>query len=291
MNLKPFYFGWLLSFLCFGSNPAKADEKVIHTREVYKIIDSLKLTIDVFHTNQSYEHGNNTAIVFFHGGGWAFGTPGEFFTTCERYAEMGIVTFSVEYRLSIDNGVTPSKTISPIESVMDARSAMRWVRENAAKFHLDKNKIVVAGQSAGGQLALSTAMIDEYNEKTHDPAVSSSPNAILLFSSCVNTVEGWCDYLLAERRSKIWSISPFHHIRKGLPPMIEFHGMDDEQVPKWTLQFFENAMKKDGNEFELHMFEGRKHYLGGENPKYSRYYDEDILNITDDFLRRHKLLY
>ena len=288
MNLKPFYFGWLLSFLCFGS---KAGEKVIHTREVYKIIDSLKLTIDVFHTNQSYEHGNNTAIVFFHGGGWAFGTPGEFFTTCERYAEMGIVTFSVEYRLSIDNGVTPGKTISPIESVMDARSAMRWVRENAAKFHLDKNKIVVAGQSAGGQLALSTAMIDEYNEKTDDPAVSSSPNAILLFSSCVNTVEGWCDYLLGERRSKIWSISPFHHIRKGLPPMIGFHGTDDEQVPKWTLQFFENAMKKDGNEFELHMFEGRKHYLGGENPKYSHYYDEDILNITDDFLRRHKLLY
>ena len=291
MNLKPFYFGWLLSFLCFGSNPAKADEKVIHIREVYKIIDSLKLTIDVFHTNQSYDHGNNTAIVFFHGGGWAFGTPGEFFTTCERYAEMGIVTFSVEYRLSIDNGVTPSKTISPIEAVMDARSAMRWVRENAAKFHLDKNKIVVAGQSAGGQLALSTAMIDEYNEKTDDPAVSSSPNAILLFSSCVNTVEGWCDYLLAERRSKIWSISPAHHVRKGLPPMIEFHGTDDEQVPKWTLQFFENAMKKDGNEFELHMFEGRKHYLGGENPKYSKYYDEDILNITDDFLRRHKLLY
>jgi len=291
MNLKPFYFGWLLSFLCFGSNPAKADEKVIHTREVYKIIDSLKLTIDVFHTNQSYEHGNNTAIVFFHGGGWAFGTPGEFFTTCERYAEMGIVTFSVEYRLSIDNGVTPGKTISPIESVMDARSAMRWVRENAAKFHLDKNKIVVAGQSAGGQLALSTAMIDEYNEKTDDPAVSSSPNAILLFSSCVNTVEGWCDYLLAERRSKISTILPAQHIRKGLPPMGVFHGTDDEQVPKWTLQFFENAMKKDGNEFELHMFEGRKHYLGGENPKYSHYYDEDILNITDDFLRRHKLLY
>ncbi|MEP7228781.1 MAG: alpha/beta hydrolase [Ginsengibacter sp.] len=174
---------------------------------------------------------------------------------------------------------------------MDARSAMRWVRENAAKFHLDKNKIVVAGQSAGGQLALSTAMIDEYNEPTDDLSVSSRPDAILLFSACVNTVEGWCDYLLAERRSKIWSISPAHNIRKGLPPMIEFHGTDDEQVPKWTVQFFENDMKKEGNEFELHMFEGRKHYLGGKNPKYSHYYDEDILNITDDFLRRHKLLH
>lgn len=290
MNIRPFYFAWLLSLFCLGSNPAKAGDNVIHTREVYKNVDSFKLTMDVFHTDKSYEHNDNTAIVFFHGGGWAFGTPDEFFTTCERYAEKGIVTFSVAYRLSIDNGITPSKTISPIEAVMDARSAIRWVRENASRFHLDPNKIVVAGQSAGGQLALSTAMIDEYNEKTDDVSVSCRPNAILLFSSCVNTVEGWCDYLLGERRSKIWSISPFHHVRDGLPPMIEFHGTDDEQVPKWTVQFFQNALKQQGNEFELHMFEGRKHYLGGDNKKYSRYYDEDILNMTDDFLRRHGLL-
>jgi len=52
---------------------------------------------------------------------------------------------------------------------------------------------------------------------------------------------------------------------------VDFLLTDDEQVPKWTVQFFENAMKKDGNEFELHMFEGRKNYLGGDNPKYSRY--------------------
>ena len=89
--------------------------KVIHIQEVYKTIDTFKLKIDIFYTNQSFEKENNTAIVFFHGGGWAYGTPSEFFTTCERYAKMGIVTFSVDYRLSIENGVTPSKTISPIE--------------------------------------------------------------------------------------------------------------------------------------------------------------------------------
>lgn len=289
MKLKFLYLGLFL-FTAFGFKPIKAGGKVIHTQEVYKTIGSVNLKVDIFYTETAYQQSNNTAIVFFHGGGWAYGTPDEFFSTCERYAEMGIVTFSVEYRLSIDNGVTPSKTISPIEAVMDARSAMRWVRANAAKFHLDKNKIVASGQSAGGQLALSTAMIDEYNEKTDDFSVSCRPDAVLLFSSCVNTVEAWCDYLLAERRDKIWSISPMHHIQGGLPPMIEFHGIDDEQVPKWTLQFFEKEMKKEGNEFELHMFEGRKHYLGGENLKYSRYYNENILNSTDEFLRKHKLL-
>jgi len=203
---------------------------------------------------------------------------------------MGIVCFSVEYRLSIDNGVTPSKTISPIECLMDAKSAIRWVRENAGKFHIDKNKIAAAGQSAGGHLALATAMIDEYNEKSDNLAVSCCPNAILLFSACVNTVEGWCDRLLADHRTKIWSISPAHNIRAGLPPMIEFHGTDDEQVPKWTVQYFESDMKKEGNYFEQHMYEGRKHYLGDGEQKYSRYYDDEILKIADNFLRKFNLL-
>jgi len=272
------------------TDQAITNDQIIHIQEVYKTIDTFKLKIDIFYTDESFGTENKTAIVFFHGGGWAFGTPGEFFTTCERYARMGIVTFSVDYRLSIENGVTPHKTISPIESLMDAKSAMRWVRENAAKFHIDKNKIVAAGQSAGGHLALSTAMIDEYNEKSDDLSISCCPNAVILFSACVNAVEGWCDLLLADRRNKIWSISPAHNIRAGLPPIIEFHGTDDEQVPKWTVQFFENAMKKEGNYFELHMYEGRKHYLGDGNPKYSRYFDDEILKVADDFLRKFNLL-
>jgi acetyl esterase/lipase len=280
---------FIFLFLCL-SFLAESKSQVIHIQEVYKTIDTFELKIDIFYTKLSFEKENNTAIVFFHGGGWAFGTPGEFFTTCERYAEMGIVTFSVDYRLSIENGVTPHKTISPIESVMDAKSAMRWVRENAAKFHIDRNKIVAAGQSAGGHLALSAAMINEYNEKSDDLSISCYPNAILLFSACVNTVEGWCDRLLADRRTKIWSISPAHNIRAGLPPMIEFHGTDDEQVPKWTVQFFESEMKKEGNYFELHIYDGKKHYLGDGNPKYSRYFDDEILKIADDFLRKFKFL-
>jgi acetyl esterase len=277
-----------------GKKPVTAkhgetEKQVIHVREVYKTIDTFNLNVDIFYLKQTLEKENNTAIVFFHGGGWAYGTPSEFYSTCERYAAMGIVTFSVQYRLSIDNGVTPHKTISPIECVMDAKSAIRWVRENAAKFNIDKNKIIASGQSAGGHLALCTAMIDEHNEKSDNMSVSCRPDALLLFSSCVNAVEGWCDRLLADRREKIWSISPAHNMKKGLPPMIEFHGLDDEQVPKWTVQFFEMAMREEGNYFELHTYEGRKHYLGEGNPKYSRYYDDEILKVADDFLRKFRL--
>jgi acetyl esterase len=288
---SPITMKTIFIFLCLNlSFLAGSKSQVIHIQEVYKAVDTFNLKIDIFYTKQSFERENNTAIVFFHGGGWAFGTPGEFFTTCERYASMGIVTFSVDYRLSVENGAVPNKKISPIESLMDAKSAMRWVRQNAGKLHIDRNRIVAAGQSAGGHLALSTAMIDEYNEKSDDLSISCRPNAILLFSACVNTVEAWCDRLLGDRRTQIWSISPAHHIRTGLPPMIEFHGTDDEQVPKWTVQFFESEMKKKGNYFEQHMYEGRKHYLGDGSTKYSRYYDDEILKIADDFLRKFSFL-
>ena len=268
----------------------QTDGQIRHVQKVYKSVDTFRLKVDIFYTDQSLKNENNTAIVFFHGGGWAFGSPSEFYTTCERYAVMGIICFSVDYRLSIENGVTPHQSIGPIECVMDARSALRWVRKNAGEYHISKDKIIAAGQSAGGQLALSTAMIDSYNEKTDDLSVSCVPDAILLFSSCVNTLEGWCDRLLGQRRTLIWSISPTHNIKGGLPPMIEFHGTFDEQVPIWTVQYFAEGMKKEGNYFELHQFAGRRHYLGEGNQKYSRYFDDDILATTDEFLKKFNFL-
>ncbi len=262
----------------------------MHTQETYKTVNAAALKMDLFASAEAMAREHNTAIVFFHGGGWAFGSPEEFFSTCERYARIGVVTFSVEYRLSIENGVVPHPTISPIEAVADAKSAIRWVRANAARFHLDPARIVAAGQSAGGHLALCTAMIDDYDDEADDRSISCRPDAVLLFSACVNAVEGWCDRLLGERRSKIWSISPAHHVRSGLPPMIEFHGKLDEQVPIWTVQFFRDEMEKAGNRFELHQPEGRRHYLGAGNAQYAEYFDDAILRLTDDFLRSNRLL-
>lgn len=292
-NQRPISMKYICScvlVLVSAITSAQTNVRIDHKIEVYKTVDTARLTVDIFYSDKALQQPNNSAIVFFHGGGWAFGTPDEFFSTCERYAAMGMVTFSVRYRLAIDNGVVPSKTISPIECVMDARSAMRWVRENADRFHIAENKIIASGQSAGGQLALSTAMIDGYDEKSDNLKISCRPDAVLLFSSCVNTVEGWCDMLLADRRERIWSISPAHHVRPGLPPMIEFHGLDDDQVPKWTIQSFKAAMEKNGNYFEQRMYVARKHYLGDPSPKYSRYYDDDILKAVDEFLRKFRFL-
>lgn len=255
--------------------------------KIYKEVDGQSLRAFVFPAVAGQDAGAHPAIAFFHGGGWVFGRPQEFFGACERFARLGFTTISFQYRLSVNaDGTWPKPGVSPIESVKDARSAIRWMRANAAALHLDPDRIVVAGQSAGGQLALATALI-EINESTDDLAVSPAPNALLLYSSNVNTLEPWVDMLLGDRSAaSIFAISPYHHVRKHMPPAIAFRGLEDDQVPRYVVDLFKRRMDEFGNRFEVVSYPGRKHYLGVGNEKYADYFDEEIMERTDAFLRQ-----
>jgi acetyl esterase len=255
--------------------------------KVYKEIDGQSLRAFVFPAAAGQDSGAHPAIAFFHGGGWVFGQPQEFFGACERFARQGFTTISFQYRLSLNaDGTWPKAGVSPIESVKDARSAIRWMRANASALHLDPDRLVVAGQSAGGQLALATALI-EIDESTDDLAVSPEPNALLLYSSNVNTLEPWVDMLLGDRSASIFAISPYHHVRKNMPPAIAFRGLEDDQVLPYVVDLFKRRMDEFGNQFEVVSYPGRKHYLGVGIEKYANYFDEEIMERTDAFLRQH----
>jgi acetyl esterase len=267
------------------------ETEVIQESRVYKRIGGADLKADIFYTPKVLEGAAKPAIAFFHGGGWAYGTPSEFFGACERYARMGFITFSFQYRLSIrEDGTVPHPDITPVECVKDARSALRWIRANAAGFNIDPDQIVAAGQSAGGQMALSTALIHSVNEESDNLEISPVPNAILLFSSNVNTMEAWADMLMGDRREEIWSISPHHNLEATLPPTLEFHGDSDCIVPLWIVQHFKSRADELGADFEMVVLEGKTHYLGEGNEKYATYFDEGILERADRFLREQGFL-
>ena len=263
------------------------EEPVIEEERIYKKINGHELKVDVFYSKSTQQKVNNPAIAFFHGGGWVFGDPSEFHEACKRYALKGFVTFSFQYRLSINvDGSYPHPDITPVESVKDARTAIRWLRENAEPLRIDPEKIVVGGQSAGGQLVWGTALFDTINENTDNLNISTVPNAMLLYSSAYNAMEAWIDMLLGERRDEIWTISPHHNLKENTPPAIGFHGKSDDQVLFYIAILFQEKMRKLGNQFDLITFDDRKHYLGEGNNKYSRYFDEEILERTDEFLEQ-----
>lgn len=284
--MRPFPL-YLIAFLLSNLSIFAQETTVIRGQKIYKTIDGKDLTADMFYISEALQKSSNSAIAFFHGGGWAYGSPSEFHSTCIRYAKKGFITFSFQYRLSITgDGTVPHPDITLVECVKDARSAMRWIRENAASFHVDPDKIIAGGQSAGGQLALSTAMFDDINEESDNLSISPVPNALLLFSSNLNTLEAWADWLMGERRNEIWSVSPYHNLKSGMPPAIEFHGTADCMVPFYILNLFKEKTISLGNYFESVVFEGRGHYLGEGNDTYATYYNEDVLELTDIFLEK-----
>ena len=115
---------------------------------VFKEVDGIQLRAYVFKPTEQ-ETGNLSGIAFFHGGGWAYGSADEFFAACRRFADRGMVAISFEYRLSRnEDGSVPNPYITPIESVKDARSAIRWMRTHASELGVDPDRIVVSGQSA-----------------------------------------------------------------------------------------------------------------------------------------------
>lgn len=278
----------ILAFLVLQIGSSFARETVVKEKKlVYKKVGDQKLSAFMFYTESGKPKNDNSAIALFHGGGWVFGDPSEFFEACRRYAAKGYVAFSFQYRLSRNSdGTYPHPDITPVESVKDARSAIRWLRENARMLKINPNKIVVGGQSAGGQLALSTALLDSINENTDNLNISTVPDALLLYSSNVNTMEAWVDMLLGKRRQLIWSISPYHNLKKTMPPVIAFRGDEDDQVLPYIAGMFSVKMKELGNYYEEYVYQGRKHYLGEGNEKYARYFDEEILGKTDAFLKK-----
>ena len=89
-------------------------------------------------------------IVFLHGGGWSGGTRTTGPDFSRYFARDGFAMASIEYRL------TPSITFPA--NVEDVRTAVRWLKANAAAHALDPDRICLWGTSAGGHLAAVAAL-------------------------------------------------------------------------------------------------------------------------------------
>lgn len=216
----------------------------------YKTVGTTSLDAHIFPVAGAGPGAKNPAFLFFHGGGWAAGMPEWGYGVCRRLAAKGIVGISFEYRLRWPHGTTP------IESVADAKSAVRWTRLHAAELGIDPERIVVAGFSAGGHLAAATAIIPGYDEPGEDTSVSSVPAAMVLSSAAVDVVvEPWFSECLAGR-GDARALSPAQHVRSGLPPAIVFNGIKDELAGFAKAEAFCNNMRAAGNRCELITFKG-----------------------------------
>jgi acetyl esterase len=248
---------------------------IIKTREIYKTLGRIKLHVHIFEPKDRKKSDLLPSIVFFHGGGWFRGSPMQFFPHCEYFAERGMIAFSAEYR------VRSKHKTSPIESVIDGKSVICWIRTNALKLGIDTNKIVAAGGSAGGHLALCSALIEGFEPEPADCPMSSKPNALVLFNPVVDTISDPRIAGLIDGDGKL--LSPIHHIKKKISPTIIFHGTRDKIIPFKDVELFTTRMQELGNTCELVAFERKGHAFFNYGTYKNRPYTETV-RATDKFL-------
>jgi acetyl esterase/lipase len=238
---------------------------VTQATEIYKTTAEKDLEINLHFPAGWKAEDKRPVMVFFFGGGWKKGTTKQFLIQADYFASRGIVTARPNYRLAPD-GVTPDKCVE------DARSAVRWLRANAARFGIDPKKVISAGGSAGGHLAYCTSIKRGADDRNDDPTISCIPQAMVLYNPALfySDSEGVMVSVgggtLSAERLKL--ISPLDHVDKDTPPTLILFGTRDRL--KSGADVYLRLAKEVGIRAEMFTAEGENHGFFNTEPWLSK---------------------
>jgi acetyl esterase/lipase len=245
----------------------------VETNIVYKVANRYEAKLDVYRP----EHAATATpvVMMIHGGGWLFGTKEDSVLYLLPYLQMGFAVVNVEYRMG-------SVSLAPA-AVEDCLCALHWIGRNAKKYAFDPGKVVITGGSAGGHLALTTAMIPpsagfenecayEDDEGWTGTFVDSRPKVAAVvnwfgITDVADMIQGpnthgyavsWLGSL-PNREDLAKRVSPLTYVRSGLPPVLTIHGDADKLVPYSHAVRLHEALTKAGVRNQLLTLPGAGH--------------------------------
>lgn len=239
---------------------------------VYKSVESKELKLMIDKPPGWKATAKLPAIVFFFGGGWVGGSPGQFARHSAYFASRGMVGIRVEYRT-----IAAATKGPPLVCCADAKSAMRYVRSHAAELGIDPQRIAGSGGSAGGHLAAFTAVVPGLDDPQDDLQVSCKPNALVLFNPVFNNGPGEWGHERVGSRYR--DFSPAHNLTKDAPPTLVFLGESDKLIPVKVVKDYQAQMKTLGVRCDAHFYPTVGHGFFNSPP----YYDRTVIE-ADKFL-------
>ena len=245
--------------------------------QTYRDVNGAALKAYVFAPPGPSRKDPAPAIVLLHGGGWVAGDAEWTFTSARRYAALGLVAVSVQYRLSTD-------TVTPIEALSDVCAAFRWVRARAAMLRIDLHRVAASGVSAGGHLAAAAATI---GCGTTDGAYGTGgPDALVLWSPALDVSRDGHFRRLLRGRAPVEAYSPVEHVRPRMPPVNIVHGERDTLTPLGGARRFCDRIVAGGGRCDLHVYPGVGHLLTRNLANQESDFDPDPVARDDGTARQ-----
>lgn len=202
-------------------------------------------------------------VIMFHGGSWTGGSLDQFRHACAYYASRGLVAATVSYRLGEGKQTC----------VTDAKSAIRWMKQNAGQLGIDPKRIIAGGGSAGGHIALLATVAHGLDDPADPGDLDPSVVAYLLFNPAfspgdMNTPE----------------VCALEQVKAPLAPAILMFGVNDTWKPGGDALVAK--LKELGDkQVEYWLAPAQSHGFFNAPP-----WGDVTLAATDRFLVKHGLL-
>jgi len=216
-------------------------------------------------------------ILWIHGGAYRSGSKsGIWYKPILDQTGRGYAVASIDYRLS---GVAKFPAL-----VQDAKAAVRWLRANAARYNLKADRIVAAGESAGGYQAVMLGVsggVAELEGASGNPKESSRIQGVIDFFGPTDFLTmddgaSSCKTPLAHRApdspesllvgcnltdcpDKAKAASPLTYVGRDAPPFLILHGTADCSVPHSQSQRLYDALRAAGVKADLRLLPGVGH--------------------------------
>ena len=205
-------------------------------------------SLDIYLPNKG--DGPFPAVLFLHGGGWAFGDKGDaqllpFIGGVER----GYAVVGVGYRLL--------PQIRYPDNLFDVKAALRWTAENADAYLINPERVALSGASAGAHLAMMAAftqgqavfegapltktcriraVVDQYGptdflKQTAQFDASGYPRMRAPDDDAQDSVDSLLGVRLKSVPNLARFINPIDHVHPGIPPVLLQHGRYDPCIP------------------------------------------------------------
>ena len=216
------------------------------------------------------------AAILVHGGGFDQGSKSTNVRPLfDVLANAGFAWFSIDYRLAPEAHFP--------QAIEDTYNAIRWVKANATKYHVDVSKIAIIGESAGGFLVnyagthetpdtRVAAVVDFYGPVDYGQLAEMRRDHPERFNmATINRHAangGGIRFFGAEQLdeaglAKLRAVSPIAAVHKGMAPFLCIHGTKDDQVAYEQSPAMCDAMHEAGAGCELITIEGGGHGMSG----------------------------